>query len=169
MEHLKSQIDQYVSGRHVILVLYIQLKRLKSISGDLEHTSLTALLQEVTNRLHQFVGDQGLIARLSNHEFALVHTGFSAKDPFQNMAEDLVSALAKPYMLAKMPFYCGACIGGALYPGGAFDACRERCAIRLAEARRLQPRSGSISRRSHGPTGDPGAPAQSVGLSAQRR
>lgn len=122
MEHLKSQIDQYVSGRHVILVLYIQLKRLKSISGDLEHTSLTALLQEVTNRLHQFVGDQGLIARLSNHEFALVHTGFSAKDPFQNMAEDLVSALAKPYMIAKMPFYCGACIGGALYPGGAFDA-----------------------------------------------
>src|SRR5690606_12185304 len=54
--------------------------------------------------------------------FALVHTGFSAKDPLQTLVEDLASALAKPYMIGNMPFYCGACIGGALYPGGAFDA-----------------------------------------------
>lgn len=122
MEHLKSQIDQYVSGRHIILVLYIQLKRFKSISSNLEQKTSAALLQEVTNRLQQFVGDNGLIARLSDYEFALVHTGFSAKDSLQTTAEDLASALAKPYMIGNMPFYCGACIGGAVYPGGAFDA-----------------------------------------------
>lgn len=122
LEHLKSHIDQYVSGRHIILVLYIQLKRFKSLSGNLDQKTRAAILQEATNRLHQFVRDQGLIARLSDHEFALVHTGFSAKDPMQTIAEDLASTLAKPYMIGNMPFYCGTCIGGALYPGGAFDA-----------------------------------------------
>lgn len=122
IELLKSQIDHYVSGRHIILVLYIQLNRFKSLSSNLDPKTRAAILQEVTNRLHQLVADQGVIARLSDHEFALVHTGFSAKDPLQTVAEDLASNLAKPYMIGNMPFYCGACIGGALYPGGAFDA-----------------------------------------------
>lgn len=144
IEQLKKKIDQYVSGRHVILVLYIQLKRLESIRSNLEQKSVAAILQEVTNRLQQFVGDKGSIARLSDHEFALIHTGFSAKDPFQSMAEDLASSLAKPYMIANMPFYCGARIGGALYPGGAFEAADLLDKAEIAALHAEHSKSGSV-------------------------
>jgi len=122
LEQIAAYIDGFVSGRHVLLVLHIRLNRLKSISDNLDYTAEETLLQEITRRLQQFVGENGSIARLPDNEFALIHTGFFADEHVLGKLEELAANLAKPYMIGALPAFCGASIGAVAYPSGAFDA-----------------------------------------------
>jgi len=142
LEHLKTLINTYNSDKRIILVLYIRFAQLNSTHEVLDYNTEVQYLLEISNRLQFFIQDQGLIARLSTHEFALIHTGFTAEDPIESTVENLADTLSKPYCLDTMPVYCSVRIGVAVYPGGAFDA---QDMLRKAEvaANSIEPNTGS--------------------------
>lgn len=122
LEYLKKCIADYTPGKQIILVLHIHLERFKSLQQSLGQEGRVAFMQQVSNRLQQFILDAGMVARLAEDEFVVVHTGFTMKDSLENIARNLATELTKPCIIAEMPMYCSPRIGGAIYPGGAFDA-----------------------------------------------
>ena len=122
LHYLKKCIANYTPGKKVILVLHIHLERFKSLQHSLGQEGRIAFLQQVSNRLQQFILDEGMVARLADDEFVVVHTGFTTKDPLENIARNLAAELTKPCIITETPMYCCPRVGVALYPGGAFDA-----------------------------------------------
>jgi diguanylate cyclase (GGDEF)-like protein len=121
-EFLKDRIEAYGPDQNIILFLHIHLERFRSLEHSLGQQERINFLQQVSNRLQQFTLEKGMVTRLSRDEFAVVHTGFTGKEPLENVVRGLVTTLAKPYLIGDMPVYCCPRIGAAVYPGGAFDA-----------------------------------------------
>lgn len=122
LEYLKNCIANCSPGKRIILVLHVHLERFKSLRHSLGQEERITLLQQVSNRLQQFILDEGMVARMTDDEFVAVHTGFTTKDALENVVRNLAAELTNPCIIAGTPMYCCPRIGAAIYPGGAFDA-----------------------------------------------
>ncbi len=122
LEYLKNCIANCSPGKRIILVLHVHLERFKSLRHSLGQEERIALLQQVSNRLQQFILDEGMVARMADDEFVAVHTGFTTKDILENIARNLAAELTNPCIIAGTPMYCCPRVGASIYPGGAFDA-----------------------------------------------
>jgi diguanylate cyclase (GGDEF)-like protein/PAS domain S-box-containing protein len=99
-----------------VALLFLDLDRFKNVNDTLGHYLGDNLLQAVARRLQETVEPVGTVARLGGDEFTvimenIVHTHVVAK-----MAQDIISALAKPFIINYYELYLGTSIGISLYP-----------------------------------------------------
>jgi len=103
----------------------INLDRFKNINKSLGFLSGDILLMEVGNRLKNFVGDKGLVARIGSDDFAIL---LSCQDPCREnldkmitFSKNILDLFSTPFLLKKEEIMITASIGISLFSIDAAD------------------------------------------------
>lgn len=97
-------------------VMFIDLDRFKVINDSLGHQVGDGLLIEVAHRLKDSVRDSDLVVRLGGDEFVIVLTDKNAAHASAHVADKILTALSKPYLVKGINLRTTPSIGISLYP-----------------------------------------------------
>jgi diguanylate cyclase (GGDEF)-like protein len=103
-------------------VMLMDLDRFKEINDTLGHHSGDLLLQEIGLRLQATIRESDTVARLGGDEFAILLPGVDVSTDVGLVAEKLIQALHRPFLIEDLALDVGASIGIATYPEHGMDA-----------------------------------------------
>ncbi len=123
--YLCKRIDQALLNaarkQNSVALLMMDLDRFKEINDTFGHQYGDILLQQVSTRLVEAVGNVGTIARLGGDEFAILLPQID-EESTRIVAEQLRTVLEEPFIIANHPLHVEASIGIVLYPTHGSDA-----------------------------------------------
>ena len=119
---VRKKIERASDSAETFAVMLLDLDRFKEINDTLGHHYGDVLLQDLSPRLAECVGANGLVARLGGDEFAVL-PGISAEDPdaLGEAAEKLLECVREPIVVDELTLGIGASIGIARFPEDAED------------------------------------------------
>ncbi len=114
-KQLEVSIQNADSGKR-FAVHFIDLDRFKQINDSLGHDGGNLLLIKAANRLREWVGSTGFVARFGGDEFVVIQ--YSVVDEFDanRFALELRAVISKCYYLSNQEVSVGATVGTALVP-----------------------------------------------------
>eukprot|EP01042_Synura_sphagnicola_P011931 gene11931-15205_t len=98
-----------------IALMCLDLDRFKAVNDGFGHAIGDELLCLVAERLRQCVRKGDVIARMGGDEFAIIQT-ISQIDDASKLAQRIVKALGRPFIINDRPLMIGASIGITLSP-----------------------------------------------------
>lgn len=128
-EQFAVAIEHARSANAPVVLLFVDLDRLRQINDTLGHAAGDQLLKEVAFRLNQSIRDRGLkgssvdlVARLGSNQFGIMLTGLSGADEAEAVAQCVQAALREPIRLLDQECITSAAVGIAAYPRDGDDA-----------------------------------------------
>ena len=100
---------------------WLDLDNFKWVNDTLGHQAGDEILRGVAVRLRKFAQDEGLLARISGDEFAVIEK-FHDSDGLTSRMDALVEVLSEPYNISGSSVLCRASIGVKVIGGSGFDA-----------------------------------------------
>jgi diguanylate cyclase (GGDEF)-like protein len=119
---LAQAIRQAPRFQRQVAIAFIDLDRFKQINDTLGHEAGDQLLQEVARRLKDCLREGDTVARLGGDEFVVLLSDLVATNHAATVAEKIVTAIARPFMLLGQEFRVTASIGISIYPNDGLDA-----------------------------------------------
>jgi diguanylate cyclase (GGDEF)-like protein len=104
-----------------LAVAFIDLDRFKQINDTLGHEAGDQLLKEVASRLKGCLRDSDIVARLGGDEFVVLLTELSEEKYAANVAQKIITSIARPFVLLSQEFRVTASIGISIYPQDGHD------------------------------------------------
>ena len=121
---LERTLDHALADGHPAALLGIDLDGFKLVNDSLGHAAGDEILRQVSGRLKETIGDDGLLARHGGDEFALLITDIDG-DPLaraNELAQRVLAGVRGPLAIDGTEFELDASIGVALYPDHAETA-----------------------------------------------
>ena len=106
----------------MLIVMFLDLDRFKTINDTLGHAIGDQLLQAVATRLSSCLRESDTIARWGGDEFTLLLPQISSAEDAAKSAQRLIEALKPAFHLGVHELYISSSIGIALYPHDGDDA-----------------------------------------------
>ncbi|HVF74739.1 MAG TPA: EAL domain-containing protein [Acidimicrobiales bacterium] len=110
------------TGTRAGAVMLMDLDRFKEVNDTLGHESGDRLLVQISRRLTELLDDDAVIARLGGDEFAILLPQVDGPIGAAAVAETLLVALERPFVVGDLNLEIGASIGVALAPVHGTDA-----------------------------------------------
>ncbi|PWQ95338.1 GGDEF domain-containing phosphodiesterase [Leucothrix arctica] len=104
-----------------IVLMLLDLDNFKTINDTHGHQFGDSLLKEAAKRLNACVKGHGIAARLGGDEFTVVLEDAKGKDIIADIADNVLSELARPFVIGIETFHVSASIGITHYPEDAAD------------------------------------------------
>lgn len=120
-ERLRDAMLDVAGQERRIAVMLFDLDRFKDMNELLGHTLGDRLLQLVSQRLKEAVGDRGLLARMGGDEFVVMLTGFESVDELPRIAQELLDAIDQPYRIEEYEQFISASLGISVFPEDGRD------------------------------------------------
>jgi diguanylate cyclase (GGDEF)-like protein/PAS domain S-box-containing protein len=120
-EDLEQALQTARQRNRRLVVLIIQLERLREINFTLGQANGDLLLRQIAPRLKDVLPPDAFVARIGDVQFATFLLGASAFTA-AHTSEHIIDALNRPFDIAGVSFAPGAHIGAALYPVHGEDA-----------------------------------------------
>ncbi len=119
-------LDQGISQAHrhnrQLAVLFLDLDRFKHINDTLGHEAGDQLLQEVATRLKACLRESDTVARLGGDEFVVLLPELARRSTTPAaVAQKILSAVARPFVLLGQEFRVTASVGISVYPQDGLD------------------------------------------------
>lgn len=121
-DRLEVDIKRAHRRQLTLALLFIDLDHFKEINDTLGHAAGDTLLKEAGKRLGQHIRESDTITRLGGDEFTITLGELKDPDRIVDIANKVLSDLAKPIKLNGHVAYISASIGIALYPQDATNA-----------------------------------------------
>ncbi len=122
---LSKLLTQAISGaqrnNRSLAVLFLDLDRFKTINDTLGHDAGDELLREVARRLKACLRDSDVVARLGGDEFVVLLPELNEERYAATVAQKILAATARPFMLLGNEFSVTASIGISTYPQDGRD------------------------------------------------
>ncbi len=119
---LKRMVEALPSGARFNVMLF-DLDRFKPVNDSHGHAAGDALLVAVGDRLNLLLGPEDLAARLGGDEFVVVQAVLrDAKREASRLAEHILEALQRPFLVNGVALTIGTSIGIALAPDDGDNA-----------------------------------------------
>ena len=116
--------ERILKGGYSNAVLFLlDLDRFKEINDTLGHFTGDKVLQKIGPRLknlnskHEFV-----VSRLGGDEFTILFYGVESKEESENLGEQILSALRKPFVIDDLSLELDTSVGIANYPQDGMDS-----------------------------------------------
>jgi diguanylate cyclase (GGDEF)-like protein/PAS domain S-box-containing protein len=119
---LEERLLSLVGQDGQLAVIFIDLDRFKLINDSFGHQSGDELLRVIAIRLSNSVGSRGMLARLGGDEFTLLVNDFANLTELSEIAEQVLSVLAKPLRLEDHEVFVTGSIGISVFPNDGTDA-----------------------------------------------
>lgn len=119
-ERLNVMLEEGRRENQSVALLFIDLDRFKPINDSMGHPAGDQVLKEVANRLQNCVKKHDLVCRMGGDEFTVALgaqlSNDSAADTAVKVAERILHALNRPYLLDQREVFLSGSIGIAIYP-----------------------------------------------------
>src|SRR5262249_41080745 len=116
-EQLNRRLAAAKSAQQQLALLLLDLDKFKHINDTHGHASGDRLLCKVAERLSSLIDDNGLVARLSGDEFAVVIDGTDVAERAQTLCERICIAFKEiAFSIEERDIRINVSIGVALYP-----------------------------------------------------
>lgn len=117
---LMDRLDQALSmarrTRAPLAVLYLDLDHFKEVNDTFGHHMGDQLLRMAAARMRACVRESDTVARLGGDEFVVLLPALGGDGRADRVADDILTTLAKPFVLGFRQASVSASIGVALYP-----------------------------------------------------
>ncbi|WP_299236769.1 EAL domain-containing protein [uncultured Halomonas sp.] len=110
-ERLEVAFAQAQQDQTLLVLMHVDLDGFKAINDGLGHHIGNQLLIEIASRLRQWAGDGDTLARMTGDEFVLLLPALQGPQAAIEMAEQLLDALSKPFVIGEEPLHISASIG----------------------------------------------------------
>ena len=120
-EFLSKECAQSERNRRKVTLSILDLDDFKVVNDSLGHTAGDVLLQELALRLQATVRKGDTVARLGGDEFTIVLESIDSPARVPEIAQKVLDAIARPFMLDERAVFLGASIGVSLYPQDGHD------------------------------------------------
>lgn len=118
---LSQSINQAYRYNRQLAVLFLDLDHFKDINDALGHEAGDQLLQEVAIRLKACLRGSDTVARLGGDEFVVLLPELDEEKYVHTVAQKILSAVAKPFVLSGEEYRVTASIGISTYPQDGLD------------------------------------------------
>ena len=115
-ERLANALDLAAQHQSEVALLFLDLDRFKAVNDNLGHAAGDELLIETARRLRSCVREGDTVARLGGDEFVIVMPELSDHLPAEQVAEQVISELQRPFAIANTEAFVSTSIGIAFYP-----------------------------------------------------
>ncbi|MDW7749126.1 PAS domain S-box protein, partial [Halomonas sp.] len=110
-EHLQAAVEQDQEDPGLLVVMHLDLDGFKAVNDGLGYHIGNQLLVAVSERLCQVIGVGNLLARMTGDEFALLFPNLDGRQAAIDMAEEVLSALSRPFLIEDRALHISASIG----------------------------------------------------------
>ncbi|HUS69260.1 MAG TPA: diguanylate cyclase [Anaerolineae bacterium] len=104
-----------------LAVLLMDLDHFKDVNDSLGHATGDELLQAVGERLTTLLRESDTICRMGGDEFLILLTGITSVDDVNRIADRVLEAIRKPFVLDDHELDVTTSLGVAIYPDDAED------------------------------------------------
>ena len=115
-QHLSREIMQAKRFQSNLAVLFLDLDRFKDVNDSFGHDVGDLLLVEAANRLKACLRPTDVVARLGGDEFTVLLSQLTDREEAAALANRIMEALQRPFILQDHSFNVSCSIGIALYP-----------------------------------------------------
>nr|WP_314305428.1 EAL domain-containing protein [Brevibacillus parabrevis] len=115
-QHLSREIMQAKRFQSNLAVLFLDLDRFKDVNDSFGHDVGDLLLVEAANRLKACLRPNDVAARLGGDEFTVLLSQLTDREEAAALANRIMEALQRPFILQDHSFNVSCSIGIALYP-----------------------------------------------------
>lgn len=130
-DRLNQAITRARRAKESFAILYLDLDGFKLINDTFGHDVGDALLIEVAKRIVACVRDSDTVARMGGDEFTVILNNVRTPNSKDRVAEMIVEAIARPFMLNGNNCSVSISVGIALYPDNGNTA---EQLVKLADA-----------------------------------
>jgi len=120
-ERLHHALAQAQRRARPLAVLFIDLDYFKTINDTLGHEAGDRVLREVAERLRACLRDSDTVGRLGGDEFVVLIEELPQPVDVAAVAQKILDAVARPFILAAQEFHLGASIGISAFPEDGKD------------------------------------------------
>ena len=134
---LGEALRQATAGNVPCAIMFLDLDGFKPVNDTFGHPKGDAVLQAVAKRLCDQVGPDGHVGRMGGDEFAIVVTDAQSRHKVEQLADNIIKAIAEPYMIDQTEIRIGVSIGCAFGPidGATVDDLILKADLALYEAK----------------------------------
>ncbi len=115
-DRLRQALAQARCSGHLVAVMFLDFDCFKTINDSFGHAVGDALLKTIAERLTRNIRESDTAARLGGDEFILICSDIRQPQDAAQIAQLVLEAVAKPYMLEGHEVHISASIGITLYP-----------------------------------------------------
>jgi|GEM_PF-3852020 len=116
LDRLSAALAAARRAETMVGVLFVDLDSFKAVNDSLGHEAGDLLLVEAARRLNACVRESDTVARFGGDEFVVALTSVTDRAGTARVAENIVTAMTRPFVLNGTPATCGASVGIAIYP-----------------------------------------------------
>ncbi|WP_017726034.1 putative bifunctional diguanylate cyclase/phosphodiesterase [Halalkalibacterium ligniniphilum] len=121
MEQLQERLSRYSPAQDKAAFLFFDLDRFKKINDSYGHNAGDELLIDVARRLHEAIGDRGIVSRFGGDEFTAILPDLKSKEEVYAIIDEVFSAFEQPFYVAGTEHYMTTSIGVSFYPEHGID------------------------------------------------
>jgi diguanylate cyclase (GGDEF)-like protein/PAS domain S-box-containing protein len=112
---LNEVVDRSKENKQIIAVMFLDLDRFKMINDTFGHSFGDLLLQKVTSRLSECLGENNKLFRYGGDEYVIVMENTKLSNVSQ-LAEKLIISLYSPLLIQDRHTYISTSIGISVFP-----------------------------------------------------
>lgn len=122
ISELELAIKTAQKNNQKIALLFIDLDYFKDINDTLGHNIGDKLLQAVSNKLLEIVGDSGLVGRFGGDEFVVLINNIESEKSIKRMSVKILESLQEKFEITDLILKISASIGISIFPDDANSA-----------------------------------------------
>ena len=115
-DRLRIEIARSERERLVFALLFVDLDHFKTVNDSFGHTAGDQVLREAVARIGKCVRSSDTVARLGGDEFTVLLTRLHDPQEAWLIAETVVAALSREFILDGQQYFLSASVGIAAYP-----------------------------------------------------
>lgn len=121
-EKLEKELVISKTLQQKLTVMVLDLDRFKYVNDTLGHFTGNELLQKVSKRLYDCLGEDDILVRFGGDEFGIILPNIGSTNQVIKYAETLIASLEEPFYIDKYKLYITASIGISIFPNDGEDS-----------------------------------------------
>jgi diguanylate cyclase (GGDEF)-like protein/PAS domain S-box-containing protein len=120
-ERLNSQLTKAKEQNHSLAILCLDIDRFKYINDSLGHYIGDRLLQEISTRLIESIGDEYFVSRIGGDEFNIILSNSNRENAIE-IAETIIKGFSKPFNIDNYELFITTSVGISIFPYDGEDS-----------------------------------------------